>query len=260
MHFETSHAHTTQPHDLAVSRAHDLKVKAYAGAGKTSTLRMIADRLADQRGNYLAFNKDIATEAKRKFPGNVTCRTVHSLAFSSVDRALTAKLNLAKEPPHHLASRYGLGPVRVPTVIGKDGRALRVPGRAHGCRRPIRRQSTHQRSLPAPFDPHARRFDLLLVGECLRVEVELVAVSVPQCCRAAWRMIAAPPGARCRSSLRAAGPYLISIFLTAERAEAVFGRRSVKTPLSNFASTLSTSTPSGSGIVRVNEPYDRSSR
>jgi superfamily I DNA/RNA helicase len=35
----------------------DLKIKAYAGAGKTSTLRLIADHLADKRGSYLAFNK-----------------------------------------------------------------------------------------------------------------------------------------------------------------------------------------------------------
>ena len=39
----------------AVTSGDDLKVKAYASAGKTSTLRMIADRLADKRGNYLAW-------------------------------------------------------------------------------------------------------------------------------------------------------------------------------------------------------------
>jgi len=65
-----------------------------------------------------------------------------------------------------------------------------------------------------------------------------VSGAVSQCRRAAWRRIAAPPGARLRSTLRAEGPYLISIFLTAEGAEAVFGKRSVKTPLSNFAPHL----------------------
>lgn len=97
-----------------------VKVKAYAGAGKTSTLRMIAERLERKRGQYLAFNRDIAADAKRKFPRNVSCRTVHSVAFASADRALTARLNLPKEPPHLLAGRYGLGPIRVPTVIGKN--------------------------------------------------------------------------------------------------------------------------------------------
>lgn len=39
----------------AVLRGVDLKVKAYAGAGKTSTLLLVADRFAGKRGSYLAF-------------------------------------------------------------------------------------------------------------------------------------------------------------------------------------------------------------
>lgn len=97
-----------------------LKVKAYAGAGKTSTLKLIAERHAAKRGSYLAFNRDIAADAKRKFPTNVSARTVHSLAYSSVDKALTAKLNLPKEPLHELATRYGLGRLRAPSVMGKS--------------------------------------------------------------------------------------------------------------------------------------------
>lgn len=97
----------------------NLKIKAYAGAGKTATLRMIALRRASQRGRYLAFNRDIAQEAKGRFPSNVICQTVNSLAFNSVNRGLTAKLAYAKEPPHHLAERYGLEPVTTPVIIGK---------------------------------------------------------------------------------------------------------------------------------------------
>jgi hypothetical protein len=104
----------------AVEAGGTIKVKAYAGAGKTSTLCMAAELLSKRRGQCLAFNRDIAAEAKRKFPRNVSCRTVHSVAYASTDRALTARLNLPKEPPHQLAARYGLGPVRVPTLIGKN--------------------------------------------------------------------------------------------------------------------------------------------
>jgi UvrD-like helicase family protein len=104
----------------AVETGVTVKVKAYAGATKTTTLRMAAERLSTKRGQYLAFNRDIAAEAKRKFPRSVSCKTVHSVAYGATDRALTARLNLPKEPPHHLASRYGLGPVRVPTLIGKN--------------------------------------------------------------------------------------------------------------------------------------------
>jgi hypothetical protein len=97
----------------------DLKVKAYAGAGKTSTLRLIADHLTGRRGSYLAFNKEIAGHARRGFPPNVSARTVHSLAYASVAPALTARVSLPAEPPQELAARYGLGPVQVPTVTGK---------------------------------------------------------------------------------------------------------------------------------------------
>ncbi|WP_086381796.1 UvrD-helicase domain-containing protein [Caballeronia sordidicola] len=97
----------------------DLKIKAYAGAGKTSTLKLIADHLVGKRGSYLAFNKEIAEHARRGFPPNVGARTVHSLAYASVARSLTMRVNLQTEPPHELAARYGLGPMQVPTITGK---------------------------------------------------------------------------------------------------------------------------------------------
>ncbi|GJH12719.1 DEAD/DEAH box helicase [Caballeronia novacaledonica] len=98
----------------------DLKVKAYAGAGKTSTLQLVAQQLTGQRGSYLAFNKEIADSARRGFPANVSARTVHSLAYASAPTWLTARINLPSEPPHGLAARYGFGPIEVPTISGKN--------------------------------------------------------------------------------------------------------------------------------------------
>jgi UvrD-like helicase C-terminal domain/UvrD/REP helicase N-terminal domain len=103
----------------AVLGGGNLKIKAYAGAGKTSTLRLIADRLAPKRGSYLAFNKEIAEHARRGFPPNVSARTWHSVAYASVSTALTSRVNLPAEPPHELAARYGLGPIEVPAITGK---------------------------------------------------------------------------------------------------------------------------------------------
>ena len=103
----------------AVGGGGDLKVKAYAGAGKTSTLRLVATQLAGKRGSYLAFNREIAQHARRGFPSNVSARTVHSLAYASVASSLTARAKFPVEPPHELAIRYGLGPVQVPTIVGK---------------------------------------------------------------------------------------------------------------------------------------------
>ncbi|MDP9439133.1 MAG: AAA family ATPase, partial [Actinomycetota bacterium] len=59
-----------------------MKVKAYAGTGKTSTSVAMSERaLGAKRVLYLAFNKSIATEAQRKMPANVEAKTAHSLAY-----------------------------------------------------------------------------------------------------------------------------------------------------------------------------------
>jgi hypothetical protein len=103
----------------AVVRGGDLKIKAYAGAGKTSTLGLVANQLAGRRGSYLAFNREIAEHARRRFPQHVSARTMHSVACASVSPALRARLGLPPEPPHELAARYGLGAIQVPTITGK---------------------------------------------------------------------------------------------------------------------------------------------
>ena len=71
-----------------------VKMIAYAGAGKTSTIVLIAEQLVSQgkRGIYLAFNKAISDEASRKLPRGVDAKTFHSLAFQNVDRDITRKL------------------------------------------------------------------------------------------------------------------------------------------------------------------------
>ncbi|EGK12567.1 UvrD-helicase domain-containing protein [Psychrobacter sanguinis] len=88
------------------------KVVAYAGAGKTTTLKLIAERLRG-RGLYLAFNKGIANEAKQRFPGHVDCRTFHSLAYRHVPRDITAKLSLPRFSPKRLGDDLGLRTVQV---------------------------------------------------------------------------------------------------------------------------------------------------
>lgn len=92
------------------------KIVAYAGAGKTSTLKLISEHLSG-RGLYLAFNKSIATEAQSKFASNIKCQTFHSLAFRHVDRAITAKINLPRMTPALLAAELGLPSVQVERVI-----------------------------------------------------------------------------------------------------------------------------------------------
>nr|XP_060632386.1 F-box DNA helicase 1 isoform X3 [Anolis sagrei ordinatus] len=63
-----------------------VKIMAFAGTGKTSTLVKYAEKWANLRFLYLAFNKTIAEQGTRVFPPNVTCKTIHSLAFAEVGK------------------------------------------------------------------------------------------------------------------------------------------------------------------------------
>ncbi|WP_322046328.1 UvrD-helicase domain-containing protein [Paraburkholderia sp. J67] len=112
----------TEEQLAAVSAAHqggDLKIKAFAGAGKTSTLQLIANRFGQRRGIYLAFNRDIAAAAARKFPSHIVSRTMHAQAWSAASAALKQRGSLQAEAPHALAARFGFGPVQVRTVTGR---------------------------------------------------------------------------------------------------------------------------------------------
>jgi F-box protein, helicase, 18 len=61
-----------------------LKISAFAGTAKTTTLKMIAEQMPDTMFLYLAFNKAIVDECKGVFPRNVEIRTIHSLAYGYV--------------------------------------------------------------------------------------------------------------------------------------------------------------------------------
>jgi superfamily I DNA/RNA helicase len=74
----------------------NLKIEAYAGAGKTSTLSAISNAMPNKNILYIAFNKSIAEEAKTKFPKNVTCKTTHSLAYSAVGHNYSKRLGFFK--------------------------------------------------------------------------------------------------------------------------------------------------------------------
>lgn len=96
------------------------KVTAYAGAGKTSTLKLIGNAKSYQSGMYLAFNKAIATEAQSKFNRNVQCKTFHSLAYNSVPRWFTAKLKNRRLMSNQIASRHDLESYQVPVALIKQ--------------------------------------------------------------------------------------------------------------------------------------------
>lgn len=61
-------------------------VMCATGTGKTTTLVKYAEQRPHLRFLYVAFNKSVASEAQRRFPSNVACKTVHSLAFHEVGK------------------------------------------------------------------------------------------------------------------------------------------------------------------------------
>ena len=99
----------------------DLKIIAYAGAGKTSTLVSIANAMSERkRGVYAAFNKAIAMEAAQRLPRTVTSSTFHSLAYRATKADLLAKLNFARLPGRDIAQMYQVSVASVRTVTGED--------------------------------------------------------------------------------------------------------------------------------------------
>ena len=72
-------------------------VQAFAGGGKTTLCRMLAERLQPLRVLYVAYNRMAATDAKRDMPENVDARTIHSLALNYLGGG--SSCDLASVPP-----------------------------------------------------------------------------------------------------------------------------------------------------------------
>lgn len=101
-----------------------LVVEAGAGTGKTSTLRMLAESRPRRRGVYVAYNKAIADEASRRFPGMVECRTAHSFAYRAIGQRYANRLAGGY-------TRNGGGSARLPSsevarILGLRGERLGV--------------------------------------------------------------------------------------------------------------------------------------
>lgn len=103
--------------DLA-KRGIDLKLAAFAGAGKTTTLKLIANTLGPRRGIYLAFNKAIVNSLEGKLPRNVEARTFHSLAYRQFGVPLRHKLE-KRLTGAYVASRLRIGATSIETETGQ---------------------------------------------------------------------------------------------------------------------------------------------
>ncbi|KAM6437058.1 F-box DNA helicase 1 isoform 1-T1 [Liasis olivaceus] len=106
----------------AVTPGQVVKIVAFAGTGKTSTLIQYTEKWSHLQFLYLAFNKTIAAQGTQVFPPNVTCKTVHSLAFTEVGKHYRHKLNFGSLTSYLvsfvLSNHEGQSPfIRAKTVI-----------------------------------------------------------------------------------------------------------------------------------------------
>ncbi|MBF7691694.1 UvrD-helicase domain-containing protein [Acinetobacter pollinis] len=89
------------------------KISAYAGAGKTTTLKLIGQSL-NRSGTYLAFNKEIAEDARQKFPENVQSQTFHAMAYKETPKFLKEKLSHPRLMPNHIINFFNFSPCNLP--------------------------------------------------------------------------------------------------------------------------------------------------
>ena len=106
----------------------NLVVQAGAGTGKTSTLVMVAEQLP-KRSLYVAYNKPIQLDASGKFPGHVTCKTSHGLAYGAVGKDFRHRISGKREPSWEVAKRMGLRNLRLGRdVMVKSSHLARIAG------------------------------------------------------------------------------------------------------------------------------------
>lgn len=97
-----------------------LVLPAGAGAGKTSTLKMLEEVLPGQ-GQYTAFNRSLVNESKAKFK-KARCSTTHGLAFGSIGKTFSHRLNSARMRSDQIASRLGISDMEITVDTGPDGK------------------------------------------------------------------------------------------------------------------------------------------
>lgn len=99
------------------SKGNSFKISAFAGSGKTSTLKLLGNNYPKTKCCYLAFNRIIASEAKQKFSKNVHCQTFHSLAYQSVPKFLSQRTNGTRYIPLKIARDFRLYPTELPLKL-----------------------------------------------------------------------------------------------------------------------------------------------
>lgn len=70
-----------------------IRIRAFAGAAKTTSLVGYTKLRPQKRFLYLAFNRSVRDEASERFPRNVESKTTHQLAYAAIGRNYAHKLS-----------------------------------------------------------------------------------------------------------------------------------------------------------------------
>lgn len=103
----------TSEQEQILNETGDLKINAVAGSGKTTTIIEYArTRNPKSKILYLAFNKSVKLDAKRKFADqklmNVTVETAHSLAYRHIVMNSFYRINSLGYKIHEIAEILGI--------------------------------------------------------------------------------------------------------------------------------------------------------
>lgn len=109
----------------AFSAGKDLAIEAGSGAGKTSTMILLAQS-TPRRGQFVAFNKAITQDAAARVPSTVNCSTAHSLAFRAVGHTFKDRLfNSRRMRSLDIANMLGIEQIAV--SVGEKSKTLGLP-------------------------------------------------------------------------------------------------------------------------------------
>jgi hypothetical protein len=86
---------TQQQKDIleSIKQYKNIKINAFAGTGKTTTLKLISETYSTKKILYLAFNSAIKNEAMGIFPSNTSVKTTHGLAYVAVKKHTNINLD-----------------------------------------------------------------------------------------------------------------------------------------------------------------------
>ena len=105
---------------LDVPKGQLLKISAFAGTAKTTTLRLFAEAHPDKKFLYLAYNSSVAAEGKTMFPSNTKCQTTHSMAFGKTGYPYKGYIGNLKPyvlTDHLGIKEYGVGKYLIDVLV-----------------------------------------------------------------------------------------------------------------------------------------------